>query len=120
MTKRMSYTVGFKLKTIELAEATSNRNARKELGINEKACAGLEEEKDGIRQTTKSKQSDLEEVLGQNLRYLDTPTMRLILRSKLKSKFSPQKYGVRLILGCDLYSGKYSINHYSQHKHLVF
>ena len=25
-------------------------------------CVGLEEEKDGIRQTTKSKQSDLEEV----------------------------------------------------------
>ena len=38
MTKRMSYTciVAFKLKAIELAEATSNRNAGKELGINEK------------------------------------------------------------------------------------
>ena len=43
MTKRMSYTDGFKRntdgfkhKTVELAEATSNRNAGKELGINEK------------------------------------------------------------------------------------
>ena len=36
MTKRMSYTVCFKLKAVELAEATSNRNAGKELGINEK------------------------------------------------------------------------------------
>ena len=38
MTKRMSYTctVCFKLKAIELAEATSNRNAGKELGIHEK------------------------------------------------------------------------------------
>ena len=32
----MSYTDGFKRKTVELAEATSNRNAGKELGINEK------------------------------------------------------------------------------------
>ena len=38
MTKRMSYTVGFKLKAIELAEATSNRNVGKELGINESLC----------------------------------------------------------------------------------
>ena len=36
MTKRISYTVRFKLKVVELAEATSNRNAGKELGINEK------------------------------------------------------------------------------------
>ena len=39
----------------------------------------------------------------QNLRYLDTPVMRL--RKKLKSKVSSLKYEVRLILGCDLYSG---------------
>ena len=38
MTKRMTYTVGFKFKAIELAEATSNRNTEKELGINEKLC----------------------------------------------------------------------------------
>ena len=36
MTKRMSYTDSFKHKAVELAEATSNRNAGKELGINEK------------------------------------------------------------------------------------
>ena len=36
MTKRTSYTVGFKLKAVKLAETTSNRNAGKELGINEK------------------------------------------------------------------------------------
>ena len=35
MTKRMSYTVCFKLKAVKLAEATSNRNAGKELGIKE-------------------------------------------------------------------------------------
>ena len=36
MTKQMSYTVGFKLKSVELAEANSNignRNAGKELGM---------------------------------------------------------------------------------------
>ena len=38
MTKRMSYTVGFKLKAIELAEATSNRNVGRELEINESLC----------------------------------------------------------------------------------
>ena len=32
----MSYTVCFKLKAVELAEATSNRNAAKELGIKKK------------------------------------------------------------------------------------
>ena len=35
MTKRMSYTVGFKFKVIELTEVISNRNAGKDLGINE-------------------------------------------------------------------------------------
>ena len=35
MTKLMSYIFGFKLEAIELAEATSNRDAGKELGINE-------------------------------------------------------------------------------------
>ena len=59
MTKRTTYTVGFKLKAIELAEATSNRNAGKELENQRKA---LEEEKHEFSQTTKSKQSDLEEV----------------------------------------------------------
>ena len=33
MSKRMSYTVSFKLKAIELAEATSNRNVGKQLGM---------------------------------------------------------------------------------------
>ena len=42
MTKRISYTVRFKLKVVELAEATtSNRNAGKELGINEKLVQEL-------------------------------------------------------------------------------
>ena len=36
MTKQLSYIFGFKLKAVELAEATSNRNAGKELGITEK------------------------------------------------------------------------------------
>ena len=36
MTKRMSYTDGFMHKAVELAEATSNSNAGKELGFNEK------------------------------------------------------------------------------------
>ena len=36
MVKRTSHTASFKLKAIELAEATSNRNAGKELGIKEK------------------------------------------------------------------------------------
>ena len=36
MTKQMGYTVCLKLKAVALAEATSNRNAGKELGINEK------------------------------------------------------------------------------------
>ena len=36
MTKKMRYTVSFKLQAIELAEATSIRNAGKELGVNEK------------------------------------------------------------------------------------
>ena len=39
----MSNTVCFKLKVIELAEATSNRNAGKELGINEKLVWDLDE-----------------------------------------------------------------------------
>ena len=39
----MSNTVHFKLKVIELAEATSNRNAGKELGINEKLVWDLDE-----------------------------------------------------------------------------
>ena len=33
MTKRMSYTVSLKLKAVELAEANSNRNAGKDLGM---------------------------------------------------------------------------------------
>ena len=36
MTKRMSYTVSFKLKAVELAGTTSNRNTGKEIGINKK------------------------------------------------------------------------------------
>ena len=36
MTKKMSYTISFKLQAIDLAEATSIRNAGKELGVNEK------------------------------------------------------------------------------------
>ena len=36
MTKEMSYMDGFKHKAVELAEATNNRNAGKELGINKK------------------------------------------------------------------------------------
>ena len=40
----MSYTVCFKLKAVDLAEA-SNRNAGKELGINENLC-GIE---DGVK-----------------------------------------------------------------------
>ena len=61
MTKRMSYTVVFKL--------------------------------------IKRKQRDLEEV--------HRPEVEVF--RQLKSKFSPRKYRVRLILGCDLYSGKYGI-----------
>ena len=53
------------------------------------------------------KQRIWKKYVGQNLRYLDTPITRLIQSKKLKSKFSPQKYRVRLLLGCDLYSGKY-------------
>jgi len=36
MPKRLSCTVGYKLKAVELAEATNNRSAGKTLGINEK------------------------------------------------------------------------------------
>ena len=39
----LNSTSSFKLKVIELAEATSNRNAGKELGINEKLVWDLDE-----------------------------------------------------------------------------
>ena len=67
--------VSFKLKAIELAEATSNRNAGKQLGINEKL----------VRDWRKKKTELVKQVwiwkkyIGQNLRYLDTPITQLIL-----------------------------------------
>ena len=73
MTKRISYTVGFKFKVVELADAiTSNRNAGNELGINEKLLRDWRKKRTDISQTTKSKQR---KHIGQNLRYLDTPVM---------------------------------------------
>jgi len=38
--KRLSYTVGCKLKAVELVEATNNRSGGKTLGINEKLIHG--------------------------------------------------------------------------------
>ena len=49
MTKRMSYTVCFKLDVVELAKATigiQGKNYRDRIRNQRKACAGLEEEKD--------------------------------------------------------------------------
>ena len=54
MTKRISYTIRFKLKVVELAEATSNRNTGKELGINEKLVRDWRKRKMKSSQTTKS------------------------------------------------------------------
>ena len=64
-----------------------------------KACAGLEEEKDRISQTTKSKQSNLEEACWPELEIFRHPSNA----TNFKSKVSSLKYRVRLILGCHLY-----------------
>ena len=58
MTKRMSYTVGFKFKAIELAEA-SNRNAGKELGINEKLVQDWRKKKTDYEEQERSGRSML-------------------------------------------------------------
>ena len=80
MTKRMNYTVGFKLKAIELAVATSNRNAAKELEINEKLVRDWRKEKTELVKLPRSSRAIWKKYFGQNLKYLDTPITRLILR----------------------------------------
>ena len=73
MTKRMSYTVSFKLKAVELAEATSNWKAGKELGINEKLVRYWRKKKMELVELPKASRVIWEKYVGQNLRYLDTP-----------------------------------------------
>ena len=82
MTKRMSYTciVGFKLKAVELAEATSNRNAGKELGINEKLVRDWRKKKTELVKLPRTSRAIWKKYVGQNLRYLDTPITGLIHR----------------------------------------
>ena len=58
MVKRTSHTASFKLKAIELAEATSNRNAGKELGIKEKLVQDWRKKTTELVKQTKSKQSN--------------------------------------------------------------
>ena len=66
---------------------------------------GLEEEKDRISQTTKSKQSNLEEACWPELEIFRLPSNA----TNFKSKVSSLKYRVRLILGCNLYQIWYII-----------
>ena len=51
----------------------------------------------------KSKQSNLEEVCWPELEVFRHPNNATYTPLKMKSKFSPQKYRVRLILECNLY-----------------
>ena len=56
-----------------------------------KSCAGLEEEKDGIRQTTKSKQSDLEEVHWPEVKVFRRPNNTTYTPLKIEIKISSTK-----------------------------
>ena len=94
MTKLMSYTFVFKLKAIELAEATSNRYARKELGINEKLVRDWRKKKTELVK----QHSDLEEVRWPELEVLRHPNNATYTPLKIEIKISPQKYRVRLLL----------------------
>ena len=76
----VKYTVGFKLKTIELAEATSNRNAGKELGINEKLVWDWRKKGTELVELPRVSRAIWKKHVGQNLRYLDTTVLRLVLR----------------------------------------
>ena len=51
-----------------------------------KACVGLEEEKDGISQTTKNKQSDLEEARWPELKIFRHPNNATYIPLKLEIK----------------------------------
>ena len=79
MTKQMSYTVGFMLKAIELAEATINMNAGKELGINEKLVRDWRKKKMKLVKLPQASRAIWKKYVGQNLGYF-IPMTRLILR----------------------------------------
>ena len=70
----MSYTVGFKLKAVELAEAISNRNAGKESGINEKLVRDWRKKLVKLPRASRA----IWKYVGQNSRYLDNPITRLM------------------------------------------
>ena len=74
VTKRMSYTVAFKLQVVELAEKSGNRSAAREHGINEKLIRDWRKKKaelEVLPRTARLKR------LGVDLEYV-----RLILRQK--------------------------------------
>ena len=66
MTKRISDTVCFKLKVVELAEATSNKNA----WDSTKGLCGIGERKDGVKSNVKSNATYVYSVKFLNLIFL--------------------------------------------------